>query len=614
VQAVELELPACNGMVPVELFGMNRFPTIGELPYLLTLGPHAFYWFDLRTPRDRTGVDPAHLPTLEVSGEWTRVLQGRARAALEALLPEYLQTRRWFGGKARTVREIKVDDTIPVPLRSGGAVLALLRVEYNDGMPETYVLPLGFAPGEWAHQLLAEQRGDVLARLHVSGAQEAEGVLFDALGDPEVGRALVDAIVRRRQFKGQRGTLVPASARGLRGITRSQLDALDTRPLSAEQSNTNIRFGDELILKVFRRPDEGMNPDLEIGAYLSETRGFEHVPALAGSLEYRRAREAPLTLGIVHRYVPNHGDAWRFTLDELSRYYERVVTRPAEQGPPPPLPNLLELAAEPISEPAHELVGHYLEAARLLGQRTAELHLALAAEEDGDAFRPEPFSTLYQRSLYQAMRSQAGHTLSLLRRKQRELPGEERERAARVLQHEPEMLARFRAIVGRKLDAMRIRCHGDYHLGQVLWTGKDFVIIDFEGEPARPVSERRIKRSPLRDVAGMLRSFEYAALTGLQQRLQMNGRADTPSPTMEPWARYWERWAASRFLRAYLETAQAGNFLPTDPKELGVLLDMYLLQKALYELGYELNNRPDWVWIPIHGLLHLLDHPIHPRS
>jgi maltose alpha-D-glucosyltransferase/alpha-amylase len=202
----------------------------------------------------------------------------------------------------------------------------------------------------------------------------------------------------------------------------------------------------------------------------------------------------------------------------------------------------------------------------------------------------------------------------LLRRKQRELPGEERERAARVLQHEPEMLARFRAIVGRKLDAMRIRCHGDYHLGQVLWTGKDFVIIDFEGEPARPVSERRIKRSPLRDVAGMLRSFEYAALTGLQQRLQMNGRADTPSPTMEPWARYWERWAASRFLRAYLETAQAGNFLPTDPKELGVLLDMYLLQKALYELGYELNNRPDWVWIPIHGLLHLLDHPIHPRS
>jgi len=239
------------------------------------------------------------------------------------------------------------------------------------------------------------------------------------------------------------------------------------------------------------------------------------------------------------------------------------------------------------------------------------MHLALAADRRDEAFRPEPFSTLYQRSLFQALRSHATRMLALLRRRARELPEDLQDAAARILQHEPAIIARLRAVVGTKMDAVRIRCHGDYHLGQVLWTGRDFVIIDFEGEPARPVSERRIKRAPLRDVAGMLRSFDYAAKTGLRRRAEHNGLLEEPSPEFEGWARFWERWSASRFLRGYLETAAPGDLLPPDPEEVAVLLDLFLLQKALYELGYELNNRPEWVWIPMQGLLDLIRNPIH---
>jgi maltose alpha-D-glucosyltransferase / alpha-amylase len=613
VQAVELELPEHNGTVPVELFGMNPFPTIGELPYLLTLGPHSFYWFVLTPPRVEA-LGPGQHRTLEVSGEWTRVLQGRPRAALEALLPGWLRGQRWFGGKAHTMREARVDDTIPVPTRDGEAVLALLRADYSDAPAELYLLPLAFAAGERARALREQRPGAVLANLNVSGVRREEGVLFDALADPAPGRALLEAVVRRRRFKGQHGALEPGTARGLRGITREHLDVLEPRPLGAEQSNTTLVFGDELILKVFRRPDEGINPDLEIGRFLTEGSRFEHTPAVAGYLEYERGREPSMTVGILHRFVPNHGDAWRFTLDELSRYYERMLAGPPEAEPPAPLPGVLELAEQPTTDVAHERIGAYLEAARLLGRRTAELHLALASDAESEAFRPEAFSTLYQRSLYQAMRSQASHALALLRRKQRDLPEAERPHAARILQREPELVGRLRAVVGKKLDARRIRCHGDYHLGQVLWTGKDFVIIDFEGEPARPVSERRIKRSPLRDVAGMLRSFDYAAHTGMDQRLHLNGHPERPSPQLAAWAGYWERWSGSRFLQAYLEAAREGNFLPTDPAELGTLLDLYLLQKALYELSYELNNRPDWVWIPIQGLLQILDNPIRARA
>jgi maltose alpha-D-glucosyltransferase/alpha-amylase len=250
-------------------------------------------------------------------------------------------------------------------------------------------------------------------------------------------------------------------------------------------------------------------------------------------------------------------------------------------------------------------IGPYLQAVQLLGQRTAELHLALASSDDPE-FAPEPFSKLYQRGLYQSMRTQARRTLDLLGKQLRKLPAPVRDQAQRVLESETRIFTQFKDLLVRKIVAQRLRCHGDFHLGQVLFTGKDFVIIDFEGEPDKPVGERRIKRSPLRDVAGMIRSLHYASHAGLaSQTPGLLIRHDSlPSP--ETWTRYWYRWSAASFLRSYLATARTGGFLPEPREGLHTLLRAFMLEKALYELRYELNNRPDWVNIPLEGVLELL--------
>ncbi|MGH2707832.1 MAG: phosphotransferase, partial [Actinomycetota bacterium] len=248
-----------------------------------------------------------------------------------------------------------------------------------------------------------------------------------------------------------------------------------------------------------------------------------------------------------------------------------------------------------------ETMGEYLEAARLLGVRTAGVHIALATEEGDPAFAPETFTSFYQRSLYQSMRTLTAQTFRLLRDHADRLA-----EANQILDLEGKILKRFKAVLGAKIEAKRIRCHGDYHLGQVLYTGKDFLIIDFEGEPARALSERRIKRSPLQDVAGMLRSFHYAAYSALYGATTGFARPDDPSE-LEPWVRFWYAWASAGFLGAYLGEAKGTDFLPANPGELEVLLDFYLLGKAVYELGYEANNRPDWIKIPVQGILQLLE-------
>ena len=247
--------------------------------------------------------------------------------------------------------------------------------------------------------------------------------------------------------------------------------------------------------------------------------------------------------------------------------------------------------------------GGYLESARLLGRRTAELHAALASDHEDSRFAPEPFTSFYQRSLYQSMRTLTQGVFRVLRSKARDIP-----QAIQVMDLQGAIEERFRSILAPKIEASRIRCHGDYHLGQVLYTGKDFVIIDFEGEPARPLSERRIKRSPLTDVAGMIRSFHYAAYTALIG--QTGGAIPVDNPAiLEPWALFWYSWVSAEFLRSYLEMAETDAFLPPSREHLRTLLDAFLLEKALYELAYEVNNRPQWVRIPIEGVIQLLEAP-----
>jgi len=610
VQGVELELSGFNGMVPVELFGRTAFPPIGESPYFLSLGPHAFYWFALEPQRVEAplaiAAPDSQVPTLVVTGSWESTFRGRGKAALEAVLPHYLKPRRWFGGKARAMRSVNIIEAIPIAQgrERPKFYVTLLRVDYFEGEAETYVLPLAFAAGGRADQVLREFPQAAVVRLEVEGE---EGLLFDALWDEGFCGALLQAIARRRRFDGTAGELAAGSTKALRQLWDATEEPLTPSVLKAEQSNTSVIYGDRFILKLFRRLDEGVNPDLEIGRLLTEKTTLTHVPPLAGFIEYRRGRQEPLTLAILQGLVPKEGDAWQYTLDELERYFERVLTdRPEAEEVAVPARSLLDLAEEAPPRLAADLIGPYLESARLLGERTADLHVALASALDDPSFVPEPMSPFSQRSIYQSMRSLTGQVFQLLRQRLQEIPEELSDEAQQLLGLEETILQRFQSILGGKSTAMLIRCHGDYHLGQVLYTGKDFVIIDFEGEPARPLSERRIKRCALRDVAGMLRSFHYAVYATLfNHRVSVPVRPEDIA-ALEPWARFWYRWVSAAFLKAYLAEASQVPFLPQGRDELQVLLDAHLLEKAIYELGYELNNRPDWIGIPLQGILDLV--------
>jgi maltose alpha-D-glucosyltransferase/alpha-amylase len=366
-------------------------------------------------------------------------------------------------------------------------------------------------------------------------------------------------------------------------------------------------YGDRLMLKLFRRMEAGTSPELEIGRFLTEKVAFPNAPPVAGALEYHnRFIPEPVTLGILHGYVPNEGDAWQYTLDELGFFFDRVLAHPEVASPPLIKGSLLDIAEMSIPESAKETIGPYLTSAQRLAQRTAELHLMLASASVDARFTPEPFSLGYQRSLFHSMRSYTNQVLRLLQQRLPKLPDDARPIAKTILDEEGTIVQRFQEITRQKITGMRIRCHGDYHLGQVLYTGDDFVIIDFEGEPTRYLTERRIKRSPLRDVAGMIRSFHYAAYAALRSRASTVIREED-LPVLEEWSKAWYLWVSVAFLKAYLELISDLPILPAAKEGKKVLLDAYLMEKALYEVNYELNNRPDWVHLPLQGVLQILE-------
>lgn len=375
--------------------------------------------------------------------------------------------------------------------------------------------------------------------------------------------------------------------------------------MAVDQTNTSIRFLDNLLLKLYRRIENGVSPEVEMCSALSEKTSFNNLPTYLGSLNYEQNRSRTYSIGILQNYVPNEGDAWQLSLGQVKRYYDEVLTK-INTGIA--LPQLPLLSGDPVQIPAvmHELLGEaYLGMIEKLAERTADMHLALASLGNDPAFAPEPFTTLYQRSIYQAMCEQVKRTVILIREVMPTLPVEQQKLCALFLQNQKAILQQFTPIRMEKIDTLKIRIHGDYHLGQVLFTGKDFVIIDFEGEPARPISERKIKRSVFRDISGMLRSFNYAAFNVLQQNHSVFRAEECLA--LEPWGDLWSFFVGQHFLDTYFEKTRGSDIVPQESKQREHLMRAYLMNKAVYELNYELNNRPEWAGIPLRGILKLLE-------
>ncbi len=578
-QAAEIDLSDWAGHVPIELNGQNAFPPIGELPYLLTLSPYGFYWFLLEDEGEAPSWHmsaPSMLPDFVTlmtrDGSVATALSDRTGADFtRKTLPEFLPLQRWFAAKGERVDGIELRRL--AEMGNGRHLLTLIDVDSASGR-QTYFLPLSADYGDDA-MALSPRLSSTLAKLRRTNRV---GALIDGAASTEFATLLMDAIRVGQDLPAADGQVVFHKSRLL-----DEMDAPgEPQIMSVEQSNASIAFGDAAILKLYRRVREGVQPEIEITRFLTEETDFDGVPALLGTVDHVSGDGTITTLAALSAFVRNQGDAWSYVTEALDREVDRRATRIAEEETP--------------------VMTGPLDLGEVLGRRTAEMHKALGSGAPGTAFATEPFDADALGRLSGEVRGEVEHMLDRLASGLSDLPPETRTLAERLIERSDDLVARTDAKALGPPSGGQCRIHGDYHLGQVLVVQNDVAIIDFEGEPTRSLDERRAKTSPLRDVAGMLRSFDYAIWSTLRRRIDMGADADEIMGQLGG----WRQATQGTFLDAYRATMAGSSLMPADPASEAALLDLFVIQKAAYEVGYELAMRPAWLDIPLRGLLSLL--------
>jgi len=593
-QWVELELGQYNGVRPLELFGNVEFPAIGETPYRLSIGGHDVFWFSLsggaypRVPEaSGIGWQP---PVVQLAGSDPKVLLVRG-SPLERALAGYVPRQRWFRSKARRASSATLVDAVPLGERE--LSLVFVEIAFDEGDPEIYSLALAFDSAETA---------PATALLGVNSAAAAGKTLWvmDVSASPEVASALHALGARGGRLAGRHVELVGVPARA---ANAELVPPASARALGGEQSNSSFRLGTAYAGKLLRLVEEGPSLEVEMLEHLARAPERAHVPELVARVDADFGRSASSTVWLSQTYVQNEGDAWGLTIDAVQRFYERVLSTQRETAPelPPAGPARAGFAPPPL---VVELLGDHLPIVSLLGERTAELHRALAQEMGDLRFRPRVPTALWKRSYYQSLRNLTARSFDKLARAT--LPPAARELVETLRARQRDLRSHLDRYFASATSGKIMRVHGDYHLGQVLYTGRDLYIVDFEGEPARVRAERERLRSPLADVAGMLRSFHYAAFGALSGEITGARTREQDRPLLMGWAAIHERWSSAAFLGAYLAAMAGTNLLPSTPATFALELEVHLLEKALYELGYELDLRPHWVELPVRGILDVL--------
>lgn len=596
-QATTLDLSEYKDCDITEVFSQNRFRSVEDNEYHITIGPYGYFWFqvDKREPIEAVGGG-SELSLLKTNVSWEKIFNNynEVRVFERKLLQPFMKKCRWFGGKAKNISKVGVHKVIPLKVEGNMHFLTIIEVHYVQRLPELYFLPMTFVQNETIFDRIEYTPQSVVCRAEIQGQS---GFVIDSSYDRSFRDYLFASMARESTLKDDGGTLEFHS-----GVyTKLDPEKVESKILKAEQSNTSIIYNDQYFFKFYRKIEKEINPDLEIVRFLSEATSFRNAPRYAGSIEYREGDGSTFVLGLLQEKVDNQGDAWVMTIDSVGRFYERIMTR-AKKEKLPKLVNKPALVFEEAPELVQEFIGRgFYERVVRLGQRTAEMHMALASDKSNPAFAPEPFTANYQRSMYSSLRKLLRDRFKLLQQSLSKLNNDTRELAKKVLEMEDSILESFSEVYQLRISATKTRIHGDYHLGQVLFTGKDFIIIDFEGEPGFSFSERRLKKNPYKDVAGMMRSFHYAAFGKIL--LNENYR-ERDLEFLEQWAEQWQHYVSRFYLGAYLDRLGMGNKLSYEDD---VLIRTYLLEKAIYELGYELNGRPDWVNIPLRGIYYLVN-------
>lgn len=601
-QVVEVNRTRFAGLIPEDIFSRNKFPPIKDTPYVIMLGPYDFHMLLLGKPVDMP-LAAYDTPELIVTGQWQAVLQGNFQRRLEQeILPAYLKKCRWFQGKGVVIMQVSIIDILPFEAGEQAVALVIVEVHYISGGIDTYFLPLLFLPSAEAELIKKDFPDASLCRLKVN---DISGELIDCTFQEKFQIALFDLFARKKGVHSKSGRLI-----GRPGKFFSELYAVNkvhfpSLALKAEKSST-IVFGQSFSLKLYRRIQEGAHPETEIGRFLTENVCFKNIVSYAGALEYRRPGIETFTCGILRGPIPSHGDAWSFTIGEITQYLERVLSRQnREKDLPQPAESFFFSSDEPMPPHLRDLTGGlYPEMVSLIGKRTGELHQALSSGKDDPGFTPEPFTLLYQRSLYQSMRSCVRKSFESLKKNLPQLAENAQSEGEELIRRERDILDSMQKITSHKFLAFKTRIHGDFHLGQILHSGDDFFFADFEGDPVRPLSERRLKHSPLRDVASLVYSFYDAAFSTLANSPQV--RVEDKS-LLEPWAWLWYRYNTGIFLKAYLESNEQTSFVPQLTEDFRILLNAFLFNKAAYELGHQINLNPEKVVLPLRMLLDMLN-------
>ncbi|MEX1188804.1 MAG: putative maltokinase [Bacteroidia bacterium] len=517
------------------------------------------------------------------------------------VLPAYLKRMRWFGGKARAVKGMKIYQNIPIENSQGIARYLLIKVRYEDGPTEIYTLPIVFVH---SRMMLTGKYPSyaVIARIE---DENQDGYLMDGIYDEDFRNSLFLLMSNQSSIRGNHYPL--DSCKGKYLDEKGLPHPLESKVLEADQSNSSIIFNDTFFLKLFRKVEYMVNPDWEIVNFLTSQDKFKQIPAFSGCVELTHPEKNKMLLIMLQQLVPNKGDAWKLMINRVERFYDRAVESDYQNRPLPLKPHLLSISWDKTPEELRNLIGEdTFQEAALLGKRTAEFHIALADAGANRDFEPENLDADFQKKLFKELMHLLDTKFDLLERNLQRVPATLRDDAAEMLEGKARVKSFFTKVLDTPLEGKRTRIHGDYHLGQVLVTDNDMYMLDFEGEPDKPHHERRDKYPPLKDVAGMMRSFRYAAYA------VMFGRYDeehNDRHKMIAVADIWYHFVSRYFLGAYLETMSGSGLIPADDK-VNDLLQVYSFQKAIYELGYEINNRPDWALIPLQSLIKFVKHYI----
>jgi len=596
-QAAAVEMQSLKDLIPMEVFSQNEFPKISTKPYPFTLSPYGYYWFKLIEEEEAVSIIPVHKDKVLEITKWSDLVSVNLidHVKNDILLP-YLNNQLWFNIRLRKIESLKIFDVIPINGKHHDfeGFTLILEVTFFEGLYEKYRLVVGFTRGREEKMLMSNHAHSIITSLVYNGKK---GILFDASYSDSYRKTMFQLFKRHSTITTETAAVKFFVDDELKSLLENPKLEKANKLVEARQKHVIIQYNKKFIVKLYRKIDRGTDRDVEICNYLCKKKDFKFVPKYFGQIEYTKKGDIKRTLAIVQEYVPNYGTAWQYFSDALNRFYERVDIHGGEIELPPIEGSLGNpLLFENMSSPTQDLIGGaQIEHVRLLAQRTAEMHLALGTNCEHDDFEPEEFSLHYQRSLFSAWKSLARSTFDPMEKHMEEFPENHQEEMQVLLDQKEILLDRMKQIYDHKIDAVKIRPHGNYNLKAILFKDGDFVITNFEGDATFSLTERRLRKSPLTDLANMLNSFHYVAYSALLQN-EPSGRL----------AEHWFHSFSQIFISNYKELVKGEKFTPVDA-DFNMLLGVYQIERYLADITWELNqkNRRNAI-IPVRGVLKVL--------